>query len=605
MDGKSKIQLRNWTRAGRVVDYLKSNNINFTQESKTIFAVDTEDIDRIILELKKLGVQPTKLNEGNMNGNKLNESDNGSLVSTILNLYGDWRSFNKAVRDDPYEVTNSINSELGTSYSHNDINDVRESDLNESDDSLTLDAELGDAPITTYADMLVFNSDGKILLLKRNAECEFEPNKWGFPGGKVMPSETTEEGASRETVEECGVKVSGVEKIGEYVNNGGENGVSHYFKGLAENEPALGDEHQEMEWIEPEEISSYDLIMDNVDRYEELVDLSATPAEGVVEIDDDELEIIDKDYNTDIPDIPDGDDSDDDSNDESNLNEEYADQISNAWVEKLLIKHGVEQEDAEDTYEELSANGKYSDIDQVTQAISKYSSEIQEAILTGLDESVIDLKEAAIDDLISDLIAARDEAKVAGNEDEVDRFQEELDKARDQKLEDYKSSVLLKIEEYRNRIEEKEKQLELELDNRDRVKIEGQIQDYKDKIDELETEMAKKIKDSIGGAIDAVDSFLESKTLNECKTLNERKMFLKLRTKKTIKSLSESKKLDFDTILNLINNSGLIRITKLNESSNMELRKHKMVSMILFKINDLNYIDLELVNREIDKYYAR
>jgi 8-oxo-dGTP pyrophosphatase MutT (NUDIX family) len=128
-----------------------------------------------------------------------------------------------------------------------------------------------DAPIQTYADMVVRNTDGKVLLLQRNSECSFEPNKWGFAGGKVQVGEVTKLGAIRECKEECGIDVDleSVEKIGEFAN--GDGSMSHYYKGTATNDVILGNEHQNFLWCDPSDVINYDLIMDNKDRYNFLV----------------------------------------------------------------------------------------------------------------------------------------------------------------------------------------------------------------------------------------------------------------------------------------------------------------------------------------------
>lgn len=137
---------------------------------------------------------------------------------------------------------------------------------------MSADIEEGDAPITTYADMLVINPEGKVLILKRNSECEFEPNKWGFPGGKVMPGETTKEGSIRECLEECGIiiKPESVEGIGEISND--DRTTSHYFKGIPESELKLGDEHQDFAWIDSDELDDYELILNNKDRFKKLIE---------------------------------------------------------------------------------------------------------------------------------------------------------------------------------------------------------------------------------------------------------------------------------------------------------------------------------------------
>lgn len=137
---------------------------------------------------------------------------------------------------------------------------------------MSADLERGDAPITTYADMLVINQEGKVLILKRNPECEFEPNKWGFPGGKVMPGETTKNGSVRECLEECGIIIDleSVKSLGEVVND--DKTTSHYFSGTPTNEVKLGDEHQDSAWVNSGDLKDYDLILNNEDRFKKLIE---------------------------------------------------------------------------------------------------------------------------------------------------------------------------------------------------------------------------------------------------------------------------------------------------------------------------------------------
>lgn len=136
---------------------------------------------------------------------------------------------------------------------------------------MSADLENGDAPITTYADMLVTNPEGKVLILKRNPDCEFEPNKWGFPGGKVMPGETTKLGAIRECLEECGITIDpeSVQGIGEVSND--DKTSSNYFKGTPTSELKLGDEHQDYAWIDADDLDDYELILNNKDRFKKLI----------------------------------------------------------------------------------------------------------------------------------------------------------------------------------------------------------------------------------------------------------------------------------------------------------------------------------------------
>ena len=64
------------------------------------------------------------------------------------------------------------------------------------------------------AAVLVRNSEGHILLLKRSPQSRFAPDKWGLPGGKIEKGETPLEAAVRETKEETQLVVRDVIPLG-------------------------------------------------------------------------------------------------------------------------------------------------------------------------------------------------------------------------------------------------------------------------------------------------------------------------------------------------------------------------------------------------------
>ena len=69
--------------------------------------------------------------------------------------------------------------------------------------------------------------DSRILLIKR-ATVPFR-GYWALPGGKVDVGETVEETVMREVKEETGIEVEIVEKIGEYHENGVQDGVEYDY----------------------------------------------------------------------------------------------------------------------------------------------------------------------------------------------------------------------------------------------------------------------------------------------------------------------------------------------------------------------------------------
>jgi 8-oxo-dGTP diphosphatase len=60
----------------------------------------------------------------------------------------------------------------------------------------------------------VLDPHGRTLLLRRSATDRAFPAHWSFPGGRIEPGETAEHAAVRETLEETGLAVSGLRRVG-------------------------------------------------------------------------------------------------------------------------------------------------------------------------------------------------------------------------------------------------------------------------------------------------------------------------------------------------------------------------------------------------------
>ena len=57
------------------------------------------------------------------------------------------------------------------------------------------------------AGAMIFNSDGKILLIKRGFKSKNEKGKWNIPGGSLEFGETREEAIKREIKEELDIEI--------------------------------------------------------------------------------------------------------------------------------------------------------------------------------------------------------------------------------------------------------------------------------------------------------------------------------------------------------------------------------------------------------------
>ena len=78
----------------------------------------------------------------------------------------------------------------------------------------------------TVATILEF-SPNKILLIKRDT-VPFR-GYWALPGGRVEPGEAVERAAEREVKEETGLDVVAAIKVGEYHEQGVQDGVSYDY----------------------------------------------------------------------------------------------------------------------------------------------------------------------------------------------------------------------------------------------------------------------------------------------------------------------------------------------------------------------------------------
>lgn len=64
----------------------------------------------------------------------------------------------------------------------------------------------------------IMNQEGKFLMLLRSDKARNDKRMWGIPGGLVEFGEKIEDAIVRETVEECGLKVSNLELVGYYTH---------------------------------------------------------------------------------------------------------------------------------------------------------------------------------------------------------------------------------------------------------------------------------------------------------------------------------------------------------------------------------------------------
>lgn len=104
--------------------------------------------------------------------------------------------------------------------------------------------------MTARAAGILLVHDGYVLLLKRAASAQDEPETWGLPGGHIEPGETPEQAARREYGEECG----GAPYQGKLTKLYTSPDGFICFGGSGYGEPTLNHEHTEWKWAPFDEL---------------------------------------------------------------------------------------------------------------------------------------------------------------------------------------------------------------------------------------------------------------------------------------------------------------------------------------------------------------
>lgn len=116
--------------------------------------------------------------------------------------------------------------------------------------------------------LALIEQDGKLLMAQRRPDVFLEPNKWGFPGGKIEFGEHPEEAMLREIKEELGVEgqVEKLRCVHSHIYTVGEVATHvvalvYDVKILSGTPEALDD--QKLEWVAKDQVTTYDLVEGN------------------------------------------------------------------------------------------------------------------------------------------------------------------------------------------------------------------------------------------------------------------------------------------------------------------------------------------------------
>lgn len=128
-------------------------------------------------------------------------------------------------------------------------------------------------PQTNYADLIAFDEEGQVLMIKRAKTEAVEPGKWAFPGGKIEQGETPQQTAVREFKEEVGLTPDAVEFVNTVKNPDGT--LTFYFTAHASGEPFVREvEVGDAVYVDPETVEQMDCLFGQAERLQIQVNLS-------------------------------------------------------------------------------------------------------------------------------------------------------------------------------------------------------------------------------------------------------------------------------------------------------------------------------------------
>lgn len=124
-----------------------------------------------------------------------------------------------------------------------------------------------------YADSIILDTNGKILLLQRSSDSIF-PNEWCLPGGHVDVGEEFYYAAIRELKEETSL-TSDLQLV---CHSEKPDCIIQYFFGRTDLNPTIildPKEHQNYAWANITELNQFKLILDLSDKLSEIFDITA------------------------------------------------------------------------------------------------------------------------------------------------------------------------------------------------------------------------------------------------------------------------------------------------------------------------------------------
>jgi 8-oxo-dGTP diphosphatase len=104
--------------------------------------------------------------------------------------------------------------------------------------------------------VVIFDEEGRVLILLRPKTVSWGAGKWALPGGHVEPGETPMMAAVREVREETTLAVPNPRRF--HVSADGE--IYYYVAKDYDGEVKIDFEHDDFAWVHPEDLTNYNTV---------------------------------------------------------------------------------------------------------------------------------------------------------------------------------------------------------------------------------------------------------------------------------------------------------------------------------------------------------
>jgi len=104
--------------------------------------------------------------------------------------------------------------------------------------------------------VVIFDEEGRVLILLRPKAVRWSPGKWALPGGHIEEGESPVDAAVREVREETTLMINDPIEF-----HTSPNGEVRYFTTRVNNANVVIDfEHDDFVWVYPEDLTNYDRV---------------------------------------------------------------------------------------------------------------------------------------------------------------------------------------------------------------------------------------------------------------------------------------------------------------------------------------------------------